>query len=498
MQYKKGIPRDQLVMFQECLDDMIDNGNIVRFIDEYINTLDLIELGFKIPEMRTGRPPYDPALMLKIYIYCYFEKIRSSRKIEKEIRRNNELIWLSCGLQPDFKTIANFRKDNRKGIKNIFKKFLYFCKELNLLSLEVAAIDGTKLRAQNSLNEVYKRDTIDEVDSRIDKKINEYLEVLEENDKKENEDLKINENEITKVLNRLNKLKNRSEKVKMIKAMFDNDESLQRYFATDSTARFQSDKGKVRPGYNPQIVAEGKSKLIVANDVTNQSNDLQQMTPMIQKLKETKEELGITEKTKVVMDSGYESRKEILNNKDDKTVDILVCDKKEAQKKNEKIKPSSKNKTSKKIELSDFKYDKERDIYICPEGKELIKCEKRKKTNSDYFYYKCKDCADCPCIDKCTKDKTGRRIQVSVHIHEVDDYKKSMKTEENKKILSQRKELVEHPFGTIKRSFGFTYFMQKGIDKVKAEFSFICFIYNLKRILNIFGVKQLIMALKKG
>jgi len=502
MHYIQGIPRNQFVMFNDYLDQIIPGNNPVRFIDAYIDTLDLGELGFAIPKLRTGKPPYDPALLLKIYVYCYFEKIRSSRKMEKECSRNQELIWLTCGLKPDFKTIADFRKNNKKGITNVFKAFLLFCNRQDLLSLEIVAIDGTKMRAQNSLNEVYNRETIEDVREKIEEKIIEYLKVLEENDQKE-EDLKLNEEEVLKVLDKINKLEKREEKVEYIQSLFDADEDLKKYFATDSTSTFQSDKGKVRPGYNPQAGCENKNKLIVVNDVTNESNDSKQMTPMIDKLEETKKELGIKEKTNAIFDSGYESENEILKNKDREKIEMLVSDKKEAQKKNDKKtgrKTKNKRLPAKGFEASNFEYDKENDVYICPEGKKLKKQGgiKKDKNDREVFVYQCKGCGDCQNREKCTNSKEGRMIKVSAHREEIETFKESMKTDENKIILSKRKEIIEHPFGTIKRSLGFTYFMQRGIEKVKAEFSFICFIYNLKRVLNILLVKDLIMTVQKG
>jgi hypothetical protein len=227
------------------------------------------------------------------------------------------------------------------------------------------------------------------------------------------------------------------------------------------------------------------------------------MTPMIDKLEETKKELGIKEKTNAIFDSGYESENEILKNKDREKIEMLVSDKKEAQKKNDKktgCKTKNKRLPAKGFEASNFEYDKENDVYICPEGKKLKKQGgiKKDKNDREVFVYQCKGCGDCQNREKCTNSKEGRMIKVSAHREEIETFKESMKTDENKIILSKRKEIIEHPFGTIKRSLGFTYFMQRGIEKVKAEFSFICFIYNLKRVLNILLVKDLIMTVQKG
>jgi transposase len=203
MEYINGTSRDQLFLFNECIDNMIENDNPARVIDAYVESLDLEKLGIKLPKLKTGKPPYRPQILLKIYIYGYYDKTRSSRRLETECNRNKEMIWLIEGFAPDFKTIANFRKNNRKAIKKIFKEFLELCNKAGLLSLETVAIDGTKLRAQNSLNNIYKRNEIDNVKKRIEKKIEEYLSILDSEDEKEAEGIKINKDEVNEVVNKL-------------------------------------------------------------------------------------------------------------------------------------------------------------------------------------------------------------------------------------------------------------------------------------------------------
>jgi len=336
MHYIQGTARDQLVIFNSHLDEIISEDSVVRFIDLYVESLNLSKLGFKIPKLLTGAPPYNPILLLKIYIYCYFEKIRSSRKIEKECRRNQELIWLTCNLAPDFKTIADFRKDNKKGLKNTLRNFLLLCKKLNLLSFKLTAVDGTKMRAQNANNEVYKRNTIDYNKNNIEKKIEGYMNILNKNDTAENEELELSKEETGKILERVCKLKKLKSKIEIIKDLFDSDESLEKYFATDPDSRFQSDKGQVAPGYNAQICSDSKNKLIVSADVTNESNDCNQMSPMLNNLKDIKKELKIDGKTSMIMDAGYHNEKEIMKNKEDAEIDILLQSRLEAKKENKR------------------------------------------------------------------------------------------------------------------------------------------------------------------
>jgi len=279
VEYIKGISRDQLFLFNECLDEIIDKNNIVRFIDAYVDALDMKELGFIIPELNTGTPPYSSQLKLKIYIYGYFEKIRSSRRLEKECGRNKELIWLTNALVPDFKTIADFRKDNYKAFKNVFKDFLKLCHKLELISFKVVAIDGIKMRGQNSLNEVYKKENIKKVENEIQEQINNYLRELDEMDKKEQAgSFSINRKEIQEITNRLGKQLKRKDKVEFIKNIFLNNPELKTYFATDNDCRLQSDKGKIRPGYNPQTAVDDKNKLIIVAYITIEQNNNNQLT----------------------------------------------------------------------------------------------------------------------------------------------------------------------------------------------------------------------------
>lgn len=223
MEYIKGTPRDQLYLFNEGLDSIIEKNNPVRVIDAYVESLNLEKLGFKVPELKTGTPPYRPQMLIKIYVYGYNDRTRSTRRLENECKRNKEMIWLTEGIAPDFKTIADFRKNNRKAVREVFKEFLMFCNKAGLLSMETIAIDGTKLRAQNSLNNVYKRDEMDKIQKQIQKKIDEYLEQIDQEDEKESESVKIEKEGIEEIVNKLKELKKYQIKVEGIKEIFEKD-----------------------------------------------------------------------------------------------------------------------------------------------------------------------------------------------------------------------------------------------------------------------------------
>lgn len=481
MEYIVGESREQILLFPETLDDLISEENPVRFIDLYIDKLDLKLLNFKLRKSNIGRPAYSEKVLLKIYIYGYMNRIRSSRRLENECKRNIELMWLTKRLAPDFKTIADFRKDNKEGIKRVHKEFLKLCHKLGLLSFEIVGIDGTKMRAQNSNDNIYKREEIEKVSKQIDEKIEEYLKELDKNDQSEMgeyESLKTN------IKKRLKRLISRKEKIEKIREMFEENAEIKRYFGNDPECEFMKDKGCIRPGYNVQSAVDDKNKLIVAIDVVNESYDSHQLTNMSEKVEEIKAEIGFEEerKTKKVADAGYFGAEEIMKAKD-KGHDVYVANSKD------------KNKgLGNRYSLGDFSYNKEKDVYICPCGKELVR-KSRNPINRDgklTLEYICKSCNTCKDKELCTKSKEGKKIEIYIRKEEMDKYNNKIMSEEGKRLIGKRKELCEHPFGTIKRNLGYDYFLLKGRDGALTEFSIISMVYNMKRVLNIFGVKELL------
>ena len=495
--YISGTPREQLNLFEEKLDELISPDNPVRFIDAYIERLDIQRMGFKIPgsDGGKGRPPYEPSTMLKIYIYGYLNRIRSSRKLKAECRRNVELIWLTCRLFPDFKTIADFRKENKKGIKQIFREFLNLCQKLELLSLKCVAIDGTKERAKNHLDNIYRRETIDKTQIRIQEKIDRYLEELELNDKSEESEYEFLSKNLS---DKLSKLKKSQDKIEVIKQMFEKDPELKIYFANDTESRYQKDNNRINAGYNCQTAVDEKNKLIIAHDVTNESNDLHQLNNMKDKVSELKEDFGVEDKTIVVADAGYFEEKEILKAEEDENFEVYVSHPRDSQNQKTKLKEEEEKVPAKGFRKDDFKYDKGKDIFECPEGRVLIREGNGyidKKTGTRKFKYTCRECGECSKMGSCTNDKNGRSIKVTEFFNEINEFRIKCNSDEGKRILAKRKEIVEHPFGTIKHTWGYRYFMQKGKEAVSAEFSFIAFIYNLRRVLNLVDFDKLMDAL---
>lgn len=494
MSYIEGTDRDQLVLFEEKIDGMIEADNLVRFIDAYADKLDLKALEIHNIDNTLGAPGYRPALYLKIYIYCYLNKIRSSRKIERECQRNLELLWLTCRLAPDHWSISNFRKQNKAALQNIFKEFLKFCHQLNLISFNLVAVDGTKLRAQNSMSNVYKRSELEKAMKGIESKIEEYLAELEVNDKKEQDDYEFLTSNIPQ---KLKYLEGRKEKLGKVQTVFEENPALQRYFANDPDSSFQRDNGRCVVGYNCQTAVDEKNKLIVAVDVVQETNDLHQLGNMMGKVAEEKQDLKVEKKTLGVADAGYHTEAEILEVMEDKDLEVFIPHPLDVKKRLKLGKESKTKIPAKGFRLEDFYYDAVNDWFVCPKGQRLVKkWNTFNRSGVDRQRYHGGNCSRCPSKPLCTPSPLGRKLQVSVNFIKMDIFKKKITSDLGKRIIRKRKELAEHPFGTIKRTFGYTYFMQRGLEKVRSEFSFISFIYNFKRVAKIYGVKNLLDRLK--
>ena len=494
MKFKQGTDRKQLSLFSMPLDNEIPENHVVRFIDAYVDALDLDELEIDTKDKKKGLG-YNPKLYLKIYIYSYLNKLRSSRTIEKECRRNIELIWLTKNLAPDHWSISNFRKNNNKALINLFKSFLRYCYKLKLISLDIVAIDGTKMRGQNHRSNVYKRENIDNKIEMITQKIEEYLSDIDRNDQTDNnlpDYLQIDD-----ITEKLNKLKKNKKKLKMIKEMFENDPDISKLFANDNDCNFQKDNGRTICGYNCQSAVENKNKIIISADVVQEDNDRHQLNRMKDKVKEIDKELNCNKnQITIVADAGYHCYQEITAGLKDIEIDFFVTNPEDSKVRKDKWKDKKDSGKNNPYDRINFKYDEDKNCFICPKGFELLqrKCLKnahgvKKRT------YQCKNCKNCEVFGTCTTDKKGRTISVPDNFKELDEFRNKVNSDLGKKIIRKRKELVEHPFGTMKRHLGYKYFMRKGLANVNAEFHFMSFIYNFKRVIKIIGVKELLNVL---
>jgi len=452
--YKTGESRQQIRM--NSLENKIENNSIVRFIDMFVEILDLVGMGFKYSETKdTGNKPYSPWDMLKLYLYGYFFGIRSSRKLETEAKRNIELMWLICELTPDFKTIADFRKDNVDSIKKVFKEFVKICREQGLIDSKIIGLDGTKVKAVNSRDKVHTKETIKRKEKYIDEKIDSYMKELEEADAKEENEKTLEKEIIQKALENLNKRKKKLQEIKQTV-----EATGEQVAETDVESRLMKTRNGFDASYNVQAVVDGKNKLILDYSVVNETSDINQLEPAI---KAVTEEYGI-ENFEVVADTGYRNSEQIEN----------------IQGLGATVYIPPKNTRPGEIE---FKYNPDNNTYTCTEGKTLAFAydflNKGKPTN----VYQCKDCEDCPSRDKCTKSKKGRSIKVLANNNVLEEMDIRVKVSPEKMKL--RSQICEHPFGIMKQEMGFRTFLMKGLRKVNAEAGLTMLVFNMKRVVNI-------------
>lgn len=474
MSYIKGINRNQSILFPEMVDDYIEDDNPIRFIDAFVDNLNLVEMGFKNAiENETGRPPYHPGDLLKLYIYGYIYSIRSSRKLEKETHRNIEVLWLLRKLRPDFKTLADFRKNNRKAIRKVCREFILLCKKWDLFGRELIAIDGSKFRAVNSINRNYTVNSTKKRITRIDKKIEEYLNQCDKEDENENSSKYIDKEQLEKRIQDLKERRNRYQEV-LDELEKDNKKQIS---ITDKDSRIMPTSKGMQVSYNVQIAVDDKNKLIVAEDVTNEPVDMNNLSGIAFSAKDN---IGAEEIT-AVTDMGYYNGSEVkkcLEHGITPYIDKPNCSA------NVKLGLFSKDK---------FKYDKEKDCYICPAGKRLIYRFDRVESGRHIRYYVSYACKDCSLKVRCTRNKYCRRITRWIDEDILDEMQERIY--KNPELIKRRKSIVEHPFGTMKRWKDQGYFLMKGLEKVKAEFSLSVLAYNMTRVINIIGVKQMINAL---
>ena len=475
MSYKQGRDRYQYQLQAECLDDYVSKDNMCRVIDLFIEKTDLAELGFKYAKpSETGRPPYSPWAMSKLYVYGYQNYTRSSRRLETETKRNIEVMWLMEGLTPDDKTISNFRKDNAKALKALYIKFVDFCKTCELIGKKTASTDGTKIKANNSRNNVYTEKKASEELEKLKSKIDEYLEMLDKNDEQEQKEPKVSKEDIRKALE---KLKNKE--TKLMDVLEKIEETGQTHVCTtDEEAKLMKQsggKGYVA-GYNVQTVIDEAHGLIINYEVMDQANDLNALSVMCEKAEEVYE----TTDFQMLADMGYCSGED-LKKCSDMGVACLVP----------KPEPSHQPKDS-AYHREQFVYDSNNNEYICPAGHIMPQVRTRKRDG--YAVYANRGaCKNCEEKSNCTKSKTLREIERSPHQEYIDQA--AMRVKENKALYQRRFPLSESPFGVIKSIWGFDHYLCRGNDKVSAETALSFLAFNFKRVASILGVKSMMEAL---
>lgn len=462
-----------------CLDDMISSDCEVRAIDAIVDRMDIQSMGFTYSETKeTGRKPYSPIDMFKLYIYSYFNGIRSSRKIERECYRNIEVLWLINELKPDFKTIADFRKDNKKQIKLAFRKFSMICDELGLIGKEMVAVDGSKFRANNSRMAYHSENKLQKKIEHYNKTAEKYLSLLDSCDIEESNcgATKLSRTEIEAKVEGIN---NRLAELEILKQQVKKSGSI---YTTDPDSRMmKTNNNGCDICHNVQVAVDDKNHLVVAVDVTSQPVDKEQLHNISL---QAKEELGV-EKITAIADKGYYSALQFAKCKPDNIIPIVSKA------------DHSHMAATKEYGKSQFKYDEENDGYICPQGNLLKAYNHRKeysKQKDHKRYQNYEACSKCPVKDKCSDSEKGRTIQDRPFQRIADEV--DQRTEEFSDMYKIRKQTVEHPFGTIKRAFGFSYFLTRGTESVRTESLMHFLVYNIKRAINIMGTKEIIEVLQ--
>jgi len=489
MDYIKGEDRNQYIMFPNVLDDYIDENNPVRVIDSFIDCLNLKALGFSKAEISdTGRPPYSPRDLLKLYIYGYFNRIRSSRRLEKETKRNIELMWLLKKLTPDHKTISNFRKDNSKGIRNVFRSFVKLCDKAELYGKNLITIDGSKFAAVNSKDRNFNAKKIEDRLKRIDEKIEIYLNELDIND---DSNVSVNSSdELLKVIESLNEKKLKYEE--MSSFLIENQRT-QISLTDPDSQRMNTANGSASMSYNIQTAVDDKNCLIAEFEVTNRPNDMGQLYNLASKCKE---ELNINNELTVLADKGYDSTTDIANCLVS-GINANVCIEEESFdiciKTDEDYPKPIKHTNGRTV------YLKEHNIVVCPMGEFLKPASYRKDRNCAKFYNSnaCKQCK-CRCVDKYIKTHEVRMpFEEFLKEYNIDGLKvKQINYKPDKELLKKRKCIAEHPFGVVKRCMDSDYFLTKRFKNVESEISLAYLVFNLKRAINLLSVNKLLSIIQ--
>ena len=486
MTYRCGVDRNQVMLLAERVEDYVGADNPVRAVDAFIEGLDLPSLGFTLRAVGAlGAAEYDPRAMLKLYLYGYLNRLRSSRELEKATRRNLEVIWLLRQLKPDHWTINAFRRAHRARFKAVFRQFHLVCAGLGLFGAELVAVDGTFLKAVNNPQDNFTQAKVQKLLEQIDTRSEAYLQELETLDREaaaqslaEGGTRRDQTQEAQRLQQKLAAMEQQQTQCRELLAAMETSPTGQ-VSLNDPDAR-SLDKGSQRTvGYNAQIAVDAAHHLIVAEEVTQEPNDSALLVPMTGAAKEA---LGVAQ-IKVVADRGYYSHEQ-MSQCAKQGIETYVP------------RPATKQAGTGNYPLERFSYDAKEDHFVCLQGRTLTRHEDSCKGGHWYrVYYAGKAaCRDCPVRAQCTQ---GQYRKLTVLVEEKVIAAVQARLREHPQIYAQRRNLVEHPFGTMKFWQGYHHFLTKGLERVRAEFTLSCLAYNFRRVLNVLGVRSLLKGLVK-
>jgi len=470
----EGADRTQVSLLPECVDDYVGDDNPVRVIEAFVDQLDLREMGFEgVDPEATGRPAYHPSVLLKIYIYGYLNRVQSSRRLEHETQRNIELMWLTGRLMPDFKTIANFRKDNGKAIRRVCRQFIVLCRQLNLFTQALVAIDGSKFKAVNNRDKNFTSGKMKRRMASINESIERYLTAMDTADRAEPEVAALKKGRLQ---DKIKALKQQMGQLKAIEAQMNASPDKQ-VSLTDPDARSMKNREGGIVGYNLQAAVDAEHHLIVAHEVITEGVDRDQLSSMAEKAKEA---LGTDELT-VVADRGYF-----------KSEGILECTRSGIT----PIVPkslTSNNLAEGRFDKQDFVYIVEDDEYRCPAGQRAIRRFTTLEHGLTLHKYWSSACPRCPIKAQCT---TGEYRRITRWEHEAVLEAMQARLDRQPDSMRVRRRTAEHPFGTLKSWMGATHFLTRTLPRVRTEMSLHVLAYNLKRVMQILGVDGMLQLLR--
>lgn len=483
--------RRQQLLLPEVLDDYVNEENPVRFIDAFVDGLNLGKIGFVHAEPNEmGRPPYNPADLLKLYLYGYLNRVRSSRRLERECHRNLEVIWLMRKLTPDFKTIADFRMASVDQIRPVFREMVELCRRLGLLDPSLVAIDGSKFRAVNSIERHYTPKSLEVHRKLIDDRLARYLKELDENDAKEAQEEEPFPHRVKNLKEKIAALREKKRSLEEIRKRMEVD-GLEEISLTDPDSRVMPNHGRLEMCYNTQIAVEGQNKVIVAFDVDNKASDHHQLAPMALLAKEA---LG-AEHLRAVADKGFYDGRQV-----ERCIDAGITP---FVPEPEKAKGAGERAGIAPEFLKDkFHYDPSTDTVVCPAGHRMypgstLRVQPHRRLEPTAMkIYATNACFSCPHhMTRCTSSPQGRRIQRTEHESMLEAMRTRMRTGAGRTLVDLRKTLVEHPFGTIKRGLDQGYLLLRGTRKVRGEMGLTLIAYDMRRALNLRGTRGLVAAL---
>ena len=472
----EGEQRSQCVLFPETLDEWITDDNPVRVVDAFVEELDLAELGFARAEpAETGRPAYHPGTLLKIYIYGYLNRIQSSRRLEREAQRNVELIWLTGRLMPDFKTIADFRKDNGAGIRNVCRQFVELSRRLGLFSEALVAVDGSKFKAVNARDKNFTKHKIEVRRKHLEQSIERYLADL---DRADREPSTVSEARVSHVKEKIAAIRGHLRKLTQVEKQLPKAAD-QQVSLSDPDARSMTSAGKGTGmvGYNVQTAVDTEHHMIVAHEVTNEGTDHGQLASIA---KLARDAIG-QKKIAVLADRGYYASEQILQC-DKVGITPLVP------------KPlTSGARAAGRFDKRDFVYDAKRDEYRCPAGERAIWRMTTIEKGLTLHRYWPSACPRCAIKTQCTPSDF-RRIRRWEHEELLEAMQRRL--DQDPELSRLRRQTAEHPFGTLKAWMGATHFLTKTLPRVRTEMSLHVLAYNLKRLMRLLGVQETIAAMR--